>query len=639
MSASWSERGSAAVDAGDLRLAKQCFAKAVKDEGRNANHRFHLAIVLESLGELAAAAQELTQALRLDPKREEAARRLAALFRRLDFGTNDHAQLNTVGLRHGLYHERVDHKAIANIAVRYLIGCSPLREAFAIGRSRGWLEAARGLCLQRSAPVLKDELFLDVLRTSVLSDPELEKLLTAIRRVLLLEVPPKRFTDRALVSFAIALVQQCWINQFVWFASEDEARPLAEEPITPDKLAGGDLDEGQRLLRHCLYEPVATALGGRIDAAATGGIQPQALREAVVQRLALEHDEHDRAARVPLLGPIVDETSRKVAQFYERSPYPRWSSVIVQRNFAATLSHFLGRERTAFLQRPFEVLIAGCGTGQQVVQAALHYGPNARILALDLSAASLGYASRMAAAFGIDNVEFARADLERIDSFGPQFASRFQVIEAVGVLHHMADPFAGWRALLKCLAPHGFIRIGLYSAIARRHLTALRDDPAYPGPGCDDAALGTFRHVLLEQQTELARDARKFVDFWETGAFRDMLLHVRERNLGLREIARFLAEERLTFRGFQLGKESQTMFWQRYPLDTWPGSSGKLGKVRGGKSVPLREHVSLLVRKGIASPPGFAGNYQPGSAGRNPSRTLPAASICPGRPAACCTAT
>src|SRR5262249_7938793 len=147
---SWSERGSAAVDAGDLELAKQCFSRAVRDEGSNARHRFHLALVLESLGELAAAARELTHALRLDPKREEAARRLAALFRRRDFCPKHHAQLNTVGLRHGLYHVRVDQKAIANVAVRILVAGRPLQEAFATGRSRGWLEAARRLCLNKT---------------------------------------------------------------------------------------------------------------------------------------------------------------------------------------------------------------------------------------------------------------------------------------------------------------------------------------------------------------------------------------------------------------------------------------------------------------------------------------------------------
>jgi SAM-dependent methyltransferase len=566
---SWSERGSAAVDAGDLQLAKQCFSRAVRDEGSNARHRFHLALVLEGLGELAAAARELTHALRLDPKREEAARRLAALFRRRDFCDRHHEQLNTVGLRRGLHHVRVDQKAIANAAVRVLLAGRPLQETFATGRSRGWLDAARRVCLNKTSALLKDELLLDTLRTSTLSNPELESLLTALRRVLLLELAPGRFADPALVGFTLAMLQQCWINQFVWGVSEDERRYLAAERVLPDRLARGDLEEGYRLLRHCLYEPAMRVLGG--SAPAMQGVEPRALREVVAQRLATEQSERERAARMPLFGDIDDATSRRVAQFYEDSPYPRWSSVIVNRDHRASLAYFLGEDRAAFLDRPFEVLIAGCGTGQQAVQAALHYGPNARILALDLSAASLGYASRMADAFGVGNVAFARADVESIASQS-QFAARFAVIEAVGVLHHMAQPFAGWRALMKGLAPHGLMRIGLYSAIARRNLTALRSDPAYPGPSCDDAALRAFRQTLLTRQDEQASDARKYVDFWDAGSFRDMLLHVCEHRLELAQIARFLKDERLAFRGFQLPKETQAMFWQRFPLDSWPGT-------------------------------------------------------------------
>ena len=572
MPGSWSERGSAAVDGGDLELAKQCFSRAVRDEGSNARHRFHLAVVLEGLGELAAAARELTQALRLDPHREEAARRLAALSRRPDFGNSDHAQLNAVGLRHGLNHVRVDQKAIANVAVRVLVTGRSLQNAFATGKAQGWLEAARRLCLERTSPILKDELFLEVLRTSTLSNPELESLLTAVRRVLILEVAPTRFGDHALVGFAVAMLQQCWINQFVWAVSEDERQRLAPEEVPLDRLAGGDLEAGHCILRHCLYAPLRSVLGDEAAPEALNRLEPRALREIVVRRLAVERDERARAAGMQRLGNIDGATSRRVGRFYEESPYPRWSTVIISRDHRATLARFLGEQRAAFLERPFEVLIAGCGTGQQVVQAALHYGPNARILAVDLSAASLGYAARMAESFGVKNVEFARADLETFASTEPQFAGRFQLIEAVGVLHHMAEPFAGWRALLGCLAPHGLMRIGLYSAIARRNLTALRNDPAYPGPGCDDQALRAFRQSLLARQDEQARDARKYVDFWDARSFRDMVLHVCEHRLALAEIARFLEAERLAFRGFQLSKGSQAMFWQRFAFETWPGS-------------------------------------------------------------------
>ena len=50
---------------------------------------------------------------------------------------------------------------------------------------------------------------------------------------------------------------------------------------------------------------------------------------------------------------------------------------------------------------------------------------------------------------------------------------RFDLIEAVGVLHHLADPYAGWRVLLSLLRPGGFMLLGLYSAPARRNLAGI----------------------------------------------------------------------------------------------------------------------------------------------------------------------
>ena len=100
--------------------------------------------------------------------------------------------------------------------------------------------------------------------------------------------------------------------------------------------------------------------------------------------------------------------------------------------------------RLAFMERPFEVLVAGAGTGLQALQSAFGYGPDARLLAVDLSAASLAYADTAARHFGAGNIEFLVADILDLG----QLDRTFDVIECVGVLHHMADPWSGWRMLL-----------------------------------------------------------------------------------------------------------------------------------------------------------------------------------------------
>ncbi len=67
----------------------------------------------------------------------------------------------------------------------------------------------------------------------------------------------------------------------------------------------------------------------------------------------------------------------------------------------------------------------------------------ARVLAIDLSLASLAYAQTQGRRTGLTNIEYAQAD---IVAFEPD--RTFDVIEASGVLHHLADPMHGWSCAL-----------------------------------------------------------------------------------------------------------------------------------------------------------------------------------------------
>ncbi len=63
------------------------------------------------------------------------------------------------------------------------------------------------------------------------------------------------------------------------------------------------------------------------------------------------------------------------------------------------------------------MLIAGCGTGQQAVMMARQY-EGARILAVDLSLASLCYAKYRTDALGLNNIEYGQADILKLASIG-----------------------------------------------------------------------------------------------------------------------------------------------------------------------------------------------------------------------------
>ena len=47
---------------------------------------------------------------------------------------------------------------------------------------------------------------------------------------------------------------------------------------------------------------------------------------------------------------------------------------------------------------------------------------------------------------------------------------KFDVIESVGVLHHMGDPLQGWSVLSDCLKKDSIMLVGLYSETARKIL-------------------------------------------------------------------------------------------------------------------------------------------------------------------------
>jgi ubiquinone/menaquinone biosynthesis C-methylase UbiE/tetratricopeptide (TPR) repeat protein len=565
-------RGSAAVDAQDLTSAKKFFKQAAQLDPDNAGRRLHLAIVLEALKDISAAAEQLTEALRLDPKQSQAARRLSSLLSRQALPEN--ARLSPQGLKAALQHDAISRDTVADAAIRYLSAREPLRGALAQGRTKGWVDVARGLCLKRTGPLLRDEVFLELLRSGVINSPVFERLLTALRRVLALEMSRQRFADRELVQFATALMQQCWVNEYIWTASAEELRAVTEYQVDVAALLAGGAEQGHGFLIASLYGPAYKALASNISAEGMTGIEPKAFGEAIAQRVADYVDEQGRRARIPRRGRFADETSRKVAQQYETAPYPRWTRLGMSmrgEEFRQGIAQYFEPGRLEFAQQPFEVLMAGCGTGLSAIQVALGFGANAHVLGLDLSSASLAYASRMAERFGAGNIAFLQADIREISEF-PDFRSRFRVIDCTGVLHHMADTFAGWRSLLACLAPGGLMRIALYSATARAELTALRSDPAYPGAGCDDQHLRTFRNALMDRpEGEPGSELKASLDFYATSGFRDLALHVSEQCHSLPEIGAFLGEAGLRFRGFHPATYFQFLH-QSYPQEPWPGS-------------------------------------------------------------------
>jgi SAM-dependent methyltransferase len=183
---------------------------------------------------------------------------------------------------------------------------------------------------------------------------------------------------------------------------------------------------------------------------------------------------------------------------------------------------------------------------------------------------SLCYAKRNTPAALAARIEYAQADILKLGSLGRSF----DVIDASGVLHHMADPMQGWRILLSLLRPRGFMHLGFYSELARRDVVAARAFIAEHGYGATPAEIRRCRQELLD--TPLRSVARSS-DFFSTSECRDMLFHVQERRLTIPAIKSFLAEHALQFLGFEFDAATSQKYralfanagWSMTDLDRW----------------------------------------------------------------------
>ncbi|RIA47734.1 class I SAM-dependent methyltransferase [Dichotomicrobium thermohalophilum] len=551
----WMALGTRELEAGRLLRARQFFEKAHRTEPRNAAPLVKLARTQERIGEIDAAIANLTRAVKLKPDDDTATRSLSRIVR--IFGLDEYSDLDPAGLKAALAAPNVDRQRLSEVAIAYL------RDA------RGLVAQTdpSALVVKRTADVLAEPLLHRALASGVNKSIDVEWLLTGLRRALLLDVPAERFTDRDLFAFAVALAQQCQLNDHVFRTTPEEDEQLASLEIDWPAVKDGDADAGRLLLLHLLYAPVREVAAPHLSPADCQKMRPKALGEMLKPLLEAETQRAQIAEKIPMLGAIDDPVSKKVAAQYQTSPYPRWTSLHMPARGRArrTLSRFFPDARLGFLDEPFEALIAGAGTGQQAIASATSYGPAARVTAIDLSRPSLAYGQWMAQRLGVDNVTFAQADILSL----PADSGPYHIIEAVGVLHHMADPFAGWRALLDRLAPGGLMLVGLYSKVSRANLGPVREHPAYPGPGCTDAEARAFRAALIEDRTdETLFDSQ---DFYTLNEFRDLVLHPQEVSFSLDEIASFLDEQKLQFAGFALPGLVVRTFLQTFPDSPWPG--------------------------------------------------------------------
>lgn len=193
-----------------------------------------------------------------------------------------------------------------------------------------------------------------------------------------------------------------------------------------------------------------------------------------------------------------------------------------------------------------EMLIAGCGTIQAATYA--YKNPECHVTGIDISESSLGHEKYLKQKHNLENLDLFVMSLDEVASLGRSY----DLIVSTGVLHHLADPDAGLRALRDVLRPHGVMSLMIYGYYLRFGVYMMQE---------------AFRLVKLEQDehgVNVVRETLAALPAWhhvksymadapdlgyEAGIV-DTFLHRQDRAYTVPQVLAFARENGLKFQSW-----------------------------------------------------------------------------------------
>jgi len=406
---------------------------------------------------------------------------------------------------------------------------------------------------------LFNPLFIEGLARLIINDLTLEKTLTFARRYCLENIKNIEENDskneQDALAFLCALAQNCFFTEYVFDSTEEEEKALDALPK----------ESVYNALIYGCYRPL---LGSDFEDAILNadGQKQKYLTPIIKEQITNPREEQKIKKTIKPIRDIVDDVSAKVRDQYEENPYPRWKNT-------SLFTAFYEQYADEALIKPRDILIAGCGTGQQIVNIYNKY-KNAKITAIDLSAASLAYAIRQSKEHGIKDIKFLQGDILDAELLN----KKFDEVHCTGVLHHMKDPMKGWRILTNLVKARGIMKIALYSQLARQDVTTARKlitDQEFKPTLQGIRQCRAYIRSLPDNHP--VKPVTKRRDFYAASECRDLVFHVQEHLFTIPKIKACLSELNLDFMGFQhKNYQWNTLYGQKYPddpqklnLDNW----------------------------------------------------------------------
>ena len=535
-----------------LQDAEESFTRVTALKPDLAEAHRNLAATLQKLGKFDASIASYIQTLKLNPNYSEAL---------LDFG-NAMMKARFKSSATHLYPFLIKLITNGNLVRPSSMACSILSLLRHDPKINGLLNNATGLenpkQLLSAVQMLHGKPLLHhLMRLCPLPDLQFERLFVSMRKASLREL--KNINENAeAINFLSTLSIHCFLNEYVYSETEEEAELIR---VLENKITEAIKVSAQIRLVEVLVLAAYRPLCAYDWCEKLEILNP--LAEVTMRLITEPLSEKMLAREISRKGQISDKISLKVKSQYEENPYPRWVKPAIPLkkkriiDICDEINLKLYSKNIRNVSKP-TLLIAGCGTGQHSTETALRFA-NCKVDAVDLSLASLCYAVRKSNELRIDNLEYLQADILDIQDYG----KKFDIIETVGVLHHMDDPMSGWSVLTNLLKQGGLMKVGLYSKLGRSHITRIRSRIAALNIGANNQEIKNFRSSLIELNKKEDQKVIKTGDFFSTSTLRDAIFHVKEHCFTIPGIEDCLDKLGLKFCGFE-GQDLITRFTRTY---------------------------------------------------------------------------
>jgi SAM-dependent methyltransferase len=360
-----------------------------------------------------------------------------------------------------------------------------------------------------AAHLAQNDLFATLLQTTVASDMRLERLLIVLRDHLLAVAP----STPGMLRLAALIATQANLVEYLWPFTAGSVAQQVTQSCPPPPVTGA------RALLNSMFRPPNVAEIGAIES-----ISADPAIACLLQRVrdepALQTRQRDEIERVAVsLGTSALErhaTPQSCPRWIKEPLVPNQVPVALQR-----------RMRGRRFERP-EILVAGCGTGQDLFGVCASF-PRAYVTALESNTEKLAYAARRCAEVGLQSIDFMPGSLLDIAPLG----WTFDIIECLGLHRRVPDVDFGCEALARCTRRGSLLRLAVYSDATCRLLSALRSSAQVHGITRALADLQRFRAELLEgRHGALPPALLRSPEFHSASGLRDLLFADGEMALG-----------------------------------------------------------------------------------------------------------